>query len=670
MPPNIPPPPGMPMGPLMGPEAWGEQYFRPNPDRPEPLDRNFGGIQAEEMGMRLRQALARGDITKTQIDRWVQEPWKAYPFLNNTLRTNDPMMASLGRWYLASNVGRSPEERRMLAEQWERTNPQSQDLRMLVNSLHAGLTQTVNTRIATNTHLRQLREAQHTNALEGFGSKFMDYMRDWREHPLTAAGVVVGFYMLFKAVKNKNIGAVLGLGAVGVALYSFLRDQYGIEPIESLVAKPLDTWGMNTAARWLRKTRDTLKRPFVPSEEEGSAFTYLGDKLSINGDDEKRMLGAIWDMRPGDFLAAHQQVLNAEMGPVNQAVRLPPAVRQILRQMGADQTMSRKWGNYTDRQRAQIFLRVSNKILQSMPGGMRFGTKYISDRFVTGAFFAQAGSRRGGRMAGVNMAYPMEDRIMSDMQYAVQRADMRMGDVLISTVMDAQDWENIKGYKGGLGAVQIIDGLQRGTRAVWDVGADAVGGTYNLLRNELPNTWNYNLLPFLQSVGLTPENFQGWMYQSRDALQAAQNSVIGFKDYVAGTALWRVTRDGTIYVFNEAKRGWEVIGNILEDFAKWMDLQRAMQEGRVGPGGSVVPADADPKFREWSSGDPTQNAFSQQPNPQIPQSKDGGNAFENQGGQIFSPGDPNKNAFKKRPSGNIWDWMSPGDPSGNAFEPK
>ena len=570
-------PDGVPSG---SPEAWARQGFVPNTQRPPEFGGAFGGVQGQEMGMRLRQAMAANEITKPQMTRWTKEPWLAYPFLSQTIQTNDPMMAALGRWYLASRVGRSPEEQRSLAMRWEQTEPQAAAaIRQLVGSTQGGLKSALDIQLSTNEQLRKLHLPQDTNALEGFGSKFMDYMRDWREHPVTAAGVVLGFFVLYKAVKGRNIGTLLGLGALGIALYSFIRDQYGIQPTETLLAKPLETWGMPTAANIVRKTRDTLARPFVPSEEAGSALTYLGDKMNINSDDEKRMLGVVWQMKPADFLAAHQAVLNAKLGPPNQRVQLPPAVRQILRQMGADQTFARKWGNYSDGQRADIFLSVSTKILESMPGGMRFGAKHIQDRYVTGAWFNESFSRRGGRLAAARTVTPVEEELAGHFQYAVQHADMRMGDVLMSTVMTPQDWQNIKGYKGGLSANEIIDGVYGAGKRVVGWAGNVVENTWDIATNDVPEFFNYNVWPFLQRNGFNRATAIGIMDEAAIALRQARNSYMGVKDFVVGTTPFRVTKEGVLYVWDKGAAQWRKLWDNLDAWAREREFLRRNPPG-------------------------------------------------------------------------------------------
>ena len=566
-------PPRMPMnmppfGPGMSPQAFANQQFVPNFERPAPLDRSIGGIPSQDLGMRLRQAMARGEVTKVAMDRWIQEPWLAYPFLNRTMQTNDPMMAALGRWYVAASVGRTPEERRALAQQWEQTEPvMASQARALIQSVHSGLSQTIATQMATNEQLRKLRDPQSTNVLEGFGSKFVDYMRDWREHPLTAAGVVLGIFLIFRALKNKSIGTVLGVGALGIALYSFIRDQYGIEPLESLVAKPLEQWGMPTAAGFVRKTRDTIKRPFVPTEVEGSALSYLGNRMQINGEDEHRMLGVIWGMKPADFLQAHQDVMNAKMGSPNQRVNLPPAVRQILRQMGADQTLARKWGNYTDRQKADIFLTVSNKILAQMPGGMRFGTQYISDHFVTGAWVNQSGAVRGGRGAFSRTTSPLDSQVRTDIQFATRRADMNMGDVILATVMTEQDWQNIQGYKDGYSAMQLVNGLNDNAKRVLNWVQGHAGNAWDILSAEGALIIDNNVSPFLRRHGFSREGAVDLMDQAKIALGQVRNSGVAAKDFVVGSTPFRVSREGVLYVWDKGAAQWSKVWGDMDRWA-------------------------------------------------------------------------------------------------------
>src|SRR5207244_2601024 len=119
------------------------------------------------------------------------------------------------------------------------------------------------------------------------------------------------------------------------------------------------------------------------------------------------------------------------------------------------------------------------------------------------------------RMGAEAYQQTVSGRIHGDLQHAVQRGAFRMSDVLIASLTD-EDWQRIRGYKQGLSAAEMRDGLIHGADTVYGWARDAGRVVWSISTQDVPTWFNQDFLPFLERNGITRENAKGFLEQAKE----------------------------------------------------------------------------------------------------------------------------------------------------------
>ena len=551
--------------------------------RPDP--RVPGFLEApnlQRMGVELTHAISNGEINDAAFREWSVRPWMAYPFLAQRSPPS-PALDALGQWYMAASQAGDPRQGDLLAQQWAALNPQMADLaRGQVTALSRGLNDTLNVRTSTGQHLRALRENNGVNWLENGlqnGRRFI--LDDFRNHPGTSIALVVSAVLLYKMLKGTRAGKFLAYGAAATVIGTFVADRYGIRMSE-VAARVAETVGGQRARDAVINIRDTIRRPFMGPEGEGSAIGYWQERLGIVGEEDRLVFQAMLDQNPREFLEWYSQARGWQHSNNPNSIRLPQSLQRNLN----NARMPSWFRQLNNGRKVDAVLRVADRMFQHIgrnaPG--MDPVAYLLSRYVEGTHFQdEFGQWQAAVMASQpgSELYPfrnLDPAAMRDIHQGLRQRTqtgaraMDFRDILIME-MDQSDWHNLRNYNGaGWSASEVAQGIQTGAVRSWEFARDNFGRpVVNLFTTHIPTFWNETVSPFLTRNGITLENFQTqFMNAYRTAVSAGQ-SVITFAE---GTVVWRVLRDAGLLTYDNATRAWTITRDQAERLAIYLEWQR------------------------------------------------------------------------------------------------
>lgn len=278
----------------------------------------------------LRHAIRDGEIRYSDFADWQSKPWKAIDFLEGRVskalesRRANPVVqrrsmdarhiADLGTDLLAvmsdvfgqdvlgdlrawSSAAKGGDRAR---ENWEQKNPdRKRRASDAVSSIYAALSP--NVEVLENTE-QSLHATKGLNMVEDVLRGTKEYVWDefW-DHPEMSAGLVVVGYLCYNMIKGKKLWTLLKWGAGITIAGAFLRDKFGIQPVEK-VAEIAERMGLASVANGVRTLRDTTKRGLFGPEGKGTLNGYYEEKLKFNRDNEKYAFRFLLEQNPTQFL--------------------------------------------------------------------------------------------------------------------------------------------------------------------------------------------------------------------------------------------------------------------------------------------------------------------------------------------------------------------------------
>ncbi len=553
-------------------------FNRPNPRIPGTLEQS----NLQRMGVELTHAISNGEINDAAFREWSVRPWMAYPFLAQRM-PQSPALAALEQWYAVASQAGDPRQGDLLAQQWAAMNPQMAEVaRQQVLSLSRGLNDTLNVRNRTGEHLRALRENTGVNFLEtGLQNGRRFILDDFRNHPGTSIALVVSAVLIYKMLKGTRAGKFLAYGAAATVIGTFVADRYGVR-LGEVAARVAETVGGQRARDAVVNIRDTIRRPFMGPEGEGSAIGYWQEQLGIVGEEDRLVFQSMLDQNPREFLEWYSQARGWQSSNNPNSMRLPPSMQRAL----SNARMPTWFRQLSNGRKVDAVLRVADRMFQHIgrntPG--MDPVAYLLSRYVEGTHFQdEYGQWQAAVMASQpgSELYPfrnLDPAAMRDVHTGLQQRTqtgaraMDFRDILIME-MGQSDWHNLRNYNGaGWSASEVAQGIQTGAQNTWEFARDNFGRpVVNLFTTHIPNLWNERINPFLARNGITIENFQTQFMTAYRSAVAAGREVITFAE---GTVAWRVLRDAGLLTYDNATRAWTITIEQAERFAVYLEWQR------------------------------------------------------------------------------------------------
>lgn len=586
---------GMPMMPgvvpMMPQPLW--PGYQPTPselpgspaalNRPDPRVPGFVETpNLQRMGVELTHAMTNGEINDAAFREWTVRPWMAYPFLSQRSPPS-PALDALGQWYAVASQAGDPRQGDLLAQQWAAANPEMANAaRTQVASLSRGLSDTLDVRNRTGQHLRALRENTGVNFLEtGLQNGRRFILDDFRNHPGTSIALVVSAVLLYKMLKGTKAGKVLAFAGAATVIGTFVADRYGVR-LGEVAARVAETVGGQRARDAVLNIRDTLRRPFMGPEGEGSAIGYWQERMGIVNEEDRLVFQSLLDQNPREFLEWYSQARGWQHSNNPNSMRLPPSMNRALN----NPRMPTWFRQLSNGRKVDAVLRVADimfrHIGRNTPG--MDPVAYMLSRYVEGSYyqdqFGQWQAAVGAAQPG-DQLYPfrgMDPAIMRDVYTGMQQRTqtgaraMDFRDILLME-MDQSDWHNLRNYNGaGWSAAEVAQGVQTGAVRTWEFARDNFGRpVVNLFTTHIPNFWNERVSPFLSRNGITLENFQTQFLAAYRAAVSAGRDVLTFAE---GTVAWRVLRDAGLLTWDNATRAWTLTRDQAERLAMYIEWQR------------------------------------------------------------------------------------------------
>ncbi|TSC78998.1 MAG: hypothetical protein G01um101425_844 [Candidatus Peregrinibacteria bacterium Gr01-1014_25] len=547
------------------------------------------------LGVESQHAVMGGEINQLAMHEWNARPWMAYPFLAQRL-TPSPALAALEEWYAVASQAGDPRMGDAFAQQWAVENPEMAALvRQEILALGRGLGDVQQVRTKTAEHLRSLKEDRAgLSSLEDNLRKGKEFIvDDFRNHPMTSVAVVVAGIMLYKMLKGTRAGKFLGIGAGVLVISTFLKDRYGIQIGEKAAQFAEGAFGKK-AGDAVRNFRDTLRRPFVGPEGQGSAVGFLQERMGINSNEEKVVFPALIRQNPREFLAWYDTARMWQHAGVPATADLPPGLKKAL----SGPSVPTWFKSLTKSQRVEIVLRVADKmfghIARSAPG--IDPVAYVMTRYVEGTQFQDEygqwhnsvmNAQPGDELYQMQMFDPTMRDIAGGFQKQTRNGAKSMDflDILLMEMRD-NDWNDLKTYNGaGWSANEVWKGTKAGATAAVEFGQDWVARPLiNLFTTHIPSFWKNDVKPFMDRNGITQENFEKQFMKAYREAKAAGKDVVTFAE---GTTVWRALKSMGILTFNQATRAWEMSADQAERLAVYLEWQRIEQRANAA------------KFQEW-----------------------------------------------------------------------
>ena len=399
-----------------------------NPETPDSADNNL--IHFEQgtlnkpneslLSAHLEVAIRQGDIARSDVVGWLSRPWTVIDFLEgktlsdkqvkDSVNLNFPkempvqeelklrssiqdmlekkgLLTGLRNWAEAADAG--PIKR----DEWERDEKNielKKNITEAVISLHGELV--ANLKVFEKTE-RNLKAAKGLNLVENVLRGTKEYVWDeFSEHPEMSIGLVIAGYMAIKSLKGTNLMKGLGFTAAGLVGYTFLRDKFGIRPVEKL-AEMADTLGGKGVGDAMRGTADTVTRALFGDEEAGTINGYYYDKLSLKRENDTQMFNYMLGQKPKELVQWYDDATkwSVDRGGAND---IPPKkVAGFAMQMEMNMEMSSHFSDMTEADKIDHMLGLTEKVFTHIavqndrPATSDEGLSMLKQKYIDGEYF-------------------------------------------------------------------------------------------------------------------------------------------------------------------------------------------------------------------------------------------------------------------------------------------
>ncbi len=562
--------------------------------RPETIqNRTWEAVHPADLGQILLNAIRNGQVSPAIVTQvWKRQPWRMLDVFDSVLDRSTPMYARLLEW-------------RTIAQ----TNPAFEpnfkalnvDLVQRMEALRQGLEAFLNTQQASRQHLEGLMGRRSSNWIDGV---WRDYRRsiNFQRDPALSAGLLVGGVMVgMWLIRGRSRMARWARFGAGFTIFAaFLRKTYGITITEDLIARPLEQWGAPQMANAVRVFRDTLRAPFMGTEQRGSAVALIEHRLNVNGNDERTMLAGILRMSPGRFVTAYNAAKRASLGTAG-ATQLPEEVRELIREFQRNHQIADHLSGLNDNEKLRVFLRVADKYLAALGEGRdpQRGLAFLEGNFVSGRAYqvmiARANARRlrdGTLRADAQAITDVEGLQTASDAAASPVSDVNMLDVYLATAGD-DFWRGLEGFQSveARRARELRDALLSTARQGRDVVVSAATTVRDFVLNDVPRFFTDEVWPRAQSLAEAAwprlKDFGQWV--DTQQYQFRKNTEIGrLLETLAGGAV-----DAGSEVISVSGRemkklavwvSWKRLGNRIgtTDFNDWQTRMLSQATAQAG----------------------------------------------------------------------------------------
>jgi hypothetical protein len=369
---------------------------------------------------------------------------------------------------------------------------------------------------------------------------------DFNKHPAMSAGAVILSTILWKTLWGTPAGKGIAWGAGLSVAYHFLRDKFGIRPVEKIA----QTAGLfhPGAEKGVRSFFETLRRPFVGPEGAGSALGYFMDKLGITqGTDESVMLLGICSTSSKDFFAFYDGARNGTMSDRN----MPASMKKVFNQM--DTSTYFEGLSDSGSGKTRLFMQIAKKIFAlAGSGNVAQGEQDLRGRILTGDFAQKT-------------MHPLEVNIQEKIQRLPSHSPQRLQlhQLLVNvqgTISGTQEM-----IKRGSSEITMLDALimeeddlmalcnydgigisfKEGTKAIYNGAGQVINAVDYYGHKALDNIgsvykdWSVWLNKALKENNLTQEDFMAWYYGSfkpwlKNARESGTGSLVPLKNSPVG----------------------------------------------------------------------------------------------------------------------------------------
>jgi hypothetical protein len=552
----------------------------------------------------------------TEVHEFGDEPWRAADYLGRRLSPTlpDDLMAGLSAWNAAPNK-----------QLWAKQNP---DLAAKITRAVSAETQPrlrSNQDVIRNTrmHLEEFRQREEVSWVERMFKGTKEFIwNDFGDHPVMSAGAVIAGIMVYRMLSGTRAGKFVAWGAALSIGYHLLRDKFNFKPGEKLA----QTVGLLSpkGEQGVRGFLDTMRRPFVGPEGEGSAVAYYYEKLGIRDEAERTMFVALLQENPKAFFAWY----NGTAGGGGSFSALPEGVRRALNR---NSRVTSYLSDMTNAEKTKMLTRVADKMFayigRQNPEASYDPTGYIYRKYVAEGdanyFNGLHGDFEVSCLEAMNEPGRTPqmradcDRMLTEAA-AFNRANqlqIRGGSDVI-TFLDillaeesAEGWAELSTYNGlGLDfqesralvtdyAGRGIGMIDRGGHAVldWMTGKDRSGGklTPTQVKNSLPWFWDQGSKLFwkgMDKVGLQKHDFTDWQKSDFAKWYRAGMAAGGATlDALAKTPVGELFIASSDLLMEALKNGYTMTGDGIEAVADYVEkiAERLREQG------GKVPVDED-----------------------------------------------------------------------------
>ncbi|MBP9750727.1 MAG: hypothetical protein KBC95_02665, partial [Candidatus Peribacteraceae bacterium] len=462
-------------------------------------------VHPAELGRVLLNAINEGRIAPATVTQlWPRQPWRMLEIFEPILSRETPMYQKLIEW---RDVGQNNPS----FEPNFRALTDNAAVVQRMEAMMAGLNAYLATQQASRQHRESLTARRSSNWIDGVWREYrrsINFQRD----PALSAGLVIGGVMvgMWFLRDKSNFARWARRGAAFTVLAVFLRQRYGIQITEDLIARPLEQWGAPQMANAVRVFRDTLRAPFVGRDQAGSSIALIEHRLGLSGNDERTMLAGMLRMSPGKFINAYNAAKRAQLSS-NGTTQLPDEVRELIREFQRNHVLADHVSGLPDAEKLRVFLKVADKFLATLPEGRdpQRALSFLESNFVTGRAYrlmaARANARRNrdGSLA-VDATVTTDVEGLQTAAEATPNSDVTMLDVFLATAPD-DFWNgpnSLQGFQSveARRARELRDALFATARRGRDLAVSGFNATRDFVLTDVPRFFTETAWPRIQAA--------------------------------------------------------------------------------------------------------------------------------------------------------------------------
>lgn len=519
----------------------------PEPANPDFLHFEQGTLNRPNKSLlatHLEVAVRNGDVTRSEVSGWPVRPWTMMGFIEGKVSTeeqveeNTPipeglpvakevqfrktledmlekkgLLNGLRDWAEASV---NPIER----VKWEEANPDlKKDITDAVTAIHTELIPSLGTYEKTE---RNLNAAKGLNLVENVLRGTKEYVWDeFSEHPEMSIGLVIAGYMALKTLKGTKLMKGIGLSAAGLIGYTFLRDKFGVRPLEKLSEMADTVVGKGTGDA-LRTTADTVTRAVFGDSEADTINGYYYDKLTLRRDNDRQMFNHMLGQKPKELVAWYDaaSAWSLNRGGPNQ---MPPTdVSGFLMDMEMNLEMSGHFSGMSEADKVDKMMEITERVFKHVavennrPATPDEGLSMLKQKYIDGEYFNMKWNQLRAMEIYLEETYFKEDPAMQERVHNVIKKSEDFYKNMAIKVRDSSDQltmkhilfmeagpDNIRNFNGpGMSQSDIGTEMEDIWKSIRDdMAPGAWEGASAFLGDTVPtywdDVWNETVLPNL-----------------------------------------------------------------------------------------------------------------------------------------------------------------------------